>query len=210
MLDERDLQLLGNLLDQKLDEKLKPIQADISELKEDVSVLKAEMKEVKEDIAELKEDVSVLKAEMKEVKQDIAELKEDVRVLKEDVSVLKVEMKEVKQDIAELKEDVSVLKQDVNVLKQDSEELKRGVRKLNDDLRNLRIDHSRVEMKMDAYYAKIENTYVKEKEDRSNYQEELRKSLDQLIHKAKLVCPLYPYLVAYMSLQVAHEGWNYA
>ena len=203
MLDERDLQLLGNLLDQKLDEKLKPIQADISELKEDVSVLKVEMKEVKEDIAELKEGVSVLKAEMKEVKQDIAELKEDV-------SVLKVEMKEVKQDIAELKEDVSVLKQDVNVLKQDSEELKRGVRKLNDDLRNLRIDHSRVEMKMDAYYAKIENTYVKEKEDRSNYQEELRKSLDQLIHKAKLVCPLYPYLVAYMSLQVAHEGWNYA
>lgn len=189
MLDERDMQLLGNLLDQKLDEKLKPIQADISELKEDVSVLK--------------EDVSVLKVEMKEVKEDIAELKEDV-------SVLKAEMKEVKQDIAELKEDVSVLKQDVDVLKQDSEELKKGVRKLNDDLRNLRIDHSRVEMKMDAYYAKIENTYVKEKEDRSNYQEELRNSLDQLIHKAKLVCPLYPYLVAYMSLQVAHEGWNYA
>ena len=114
MLDGRDLQLLSNLLDQKL----KPIQ--------------------------------------------------------EDISVLKVEMKEVKQDIAVLKEDVAILKEDVNVLKQDSAELKKGVRKLNDDLRNLRIDHSRVEEKIDDYYDRIENTYVTEKENRSNYREKLQ------------------------------------
>ena len=164
MLDGRDLQLLSNLLDQKL----KPIQ----------------------------EDISVLKVEMKEVKQDIADLKEDVRVLK-------VEMKAVKQDIA-------VLKEDVAILKLDSAELKKGVRKLNDDLRNLRIDHSRVEKKIDDYYDRIENTYVTEKENRSNYREKLQKSLDELIDKAKKVCPLSSHLIAYMSLQVAHEDWGYA
>ena len=168
MLDGRDLQLLSNLLDQKLDEKLKPIQ----------------------------EDISVLKVEMKEVKQDIAILKEDVRVLK-------VEMKAVKQDIA-------VLKEDVAILKLDSAELKKGVRKLNDDLRNLRIDHSRVEKKIDDYYDRIENTYVTDKENRSNYREKLQKSLDELIYKAKKVCPLSSHLITYMSLQVAHEDWGYA
>ena len=150
MLDGRDLQLLSNLLDQKL----KPIQ--------------------------------------------------------EDISVLKVEMKEVKQDIAVLKEDVAILKEDVAILKLDSAELKKGVRKLNDDLRNLRIDHSRVEEKIDDYYDRIENTYVTEKENRSNYREKLQKSLDELIDKAKKVCPLSSHLITYMSLQVAHEDWGYA
>lgn len=178
MLDGRDLQLLSNLLDQKL----KPIQ-------EDISVLKVEMKEVKQDIAELKEDV--------------ATLKEDVAVLKEDVAILKVEMKEVKQDIA-------VLKEDVAVLKLDSAELKKGVRKLNDDLINLRIDHSRVEKKIDDYYKEIENTYVTEKENRSRYREKLEGAFEQLSHQAKRVCPLSLHLLAYMSLQVAHEGWSFA
>ena len=176
MLDGRDLQLLSNLLDQKLDEKLKPIQ----------------------------EDISVLKVEMKEVKQDIAELKEDVAILKEDVAILKEDVAILKEDVAVLKEDVAILKKDVNILKLDSTELKKGVRKLNDDLRNLRIDHSRVEEKIDDYYNRIENTYVTEKENRSNYREKLQKSLDELIYKAKKVCPLSSHLIAYMSLQVAH------
>ena len=161
MLDGRDLQLMSNLLDQKLDEKLKPIQ----------------------------EDISVLKVEMKEVKQDIAVLKEDVTVLKEDIAILK---------------------EDVNVLKQDSAELKKGVRKLNDDLINLRIDHSRVEKKIDDYYAQIENTYVTEKEGRSVYQTQLKDTLDQLIRKAKQVCPLSSHLITYMTLHVNHEGWSVA
>lgn len=85
-----------------------------------------------------------------------------------------------------------------------------SVRKLNDDLRNLRIDHSRVEEKIDDYYDRIENTYVTEKENRSNYREKLQKSLDELIYKAKKVCPLSTHLITYMSLQVAHEDWGYA
>ena len=196
MLDGRDLQLLSNLLDQKLDEKLKPIQ-------EDISVLKVEMKEVKQDIAVLKEDVAILKEDVRVLKVEMKAVKQDIAVLKEDVAVLK-------EDVAVLKEDVAVLKEDVAILKLDSAELKKGVRKLNDDLRNLRIDHSRVEKKIDDYYDRIENTYVTEKENRSNYREKLQKSLDELIDKAKKVCPLSSHLITYMSLQVAHEDWGYA
>lgn len=130
-------------------------------------------------------------------------LDQKLKPIQEDISVLKVEMKAVKQDIA-------VLKEDVAILKLDSAELKKGVRKLNDDLRNLRIDHSCVEKKIDDYYDRIENTYVTEKENRSNYREKLQKSLDELIDKAKKVCPLSSHLITYMSLQVAHEDWGYA
>ena len=171
MLDGRDLQMLSDLLDQKL----KPIQEDISELKEDVGVLKTEMKEVKEDIAELKEDVGVLKVEMKEVKEDIAELKEDVSVLKEDVSVLK---------------------EDVN-------DLETGMKKMREDLRNLRIDHSRLEEKLDTYYARIEKTYVTEKEKRTVYQKKLSHAVEMLLYRAEAVCPIHPWLAKYCAVQIA-------
>lgn len=68
LLTSEDLLAISQVVDTRLDIRLKPIEKDIRELKEDVAVLK-------QDVAVLKQDVFVLK-------QDVAGLKEDVETLK--------------------------------------------------------------------------------------------------------------------------------
>ena len=99
MLDRNDLQLLGNLLD----EKLVPIRADIAELKSDVSTLKSDVSTLKSDVSTLKSDVSVLKS-------DVSVLKSDVSVLKSDISELKVRVGVLEKDVSGLKQDVAGLR----------------------------------------------------------------------------------------------------
>lgn len=68
ILSNEDLLAISQIVDTRLDIRLKPIEQDIRELKSDVA-------ELKQDVAELKQDVIVLK-------QDVAGLKEDVESLK--------------------------------------------------------------------------------------------------------------------------------
>ncbi len=60
-LTKEDLQAIGELMDQKLDQKLAPIQADIAGMK-------TEMAEMKTDIAGMKDDIEELKESMEEVR----------------------------------------------------------------------------------------------------------------------------------------------
>lgn len=60
MLTKEDLQLLSDMLDNKLDEKLKPIQQDISQMKDD--------------IAQMKEDIDILKEDTTEVRVTVDEI----------------------------------------------------------------------------------------------------------------------------------------
>jgi len=52
-LTREDLQAIGELIDQKLDNKLTPMQADIQGLKVDMQGLKTDMSEVKERVASI-------------------------------------------------------------------------------------------------------------------------------------------------------------
>jgi len=104
MLDRNDLQLLGNLLD----EKLVPIRADIAELKSDVSTLKSDVSALKSDVSALKSDVSALKSDVSVLKSDVSELKvrvgvleKDVSGLKQDVAGLRVEMHQMEKRLTE-------------------------------------------------------------------------------------------------------------
>lgn len=84
-------------------QKLDSMEADIKELKQDVTVLK-------QDVAELKQDVTVLK-------EDVAELKQDVAGLKTNVTTLKKELKEVKEDVGVLKNEVfNVIKPTLEII----------------------------------------------------------------------------------------------
>ncbi|MBR2022520.1 MAG: hypothetical protein IJ997_02390 [Mycoplasmataceae bacterium] len=72
---------------------------------------------IEQDVSELKQEVSILKEDVNELKQEVSILKEDVNELKQDVSILKEDVNELKQDVSILKQDVSELKQDVNKIK---------------------------------------------------------------------------------------------
>ena len=91
MLSKEDLRLIGNLLDEKFDEKLTPIRDDIRVLKEDVAVLK--------------EDVTVLKKDVRVLKKDVRNLKKEVTVLKKDVVTLKEGMVHLDNGIRDLRLD---------------------------------------------------------------------------------------------------------
>ena len=84
-------------------QKLDSMEADIKELKQDVTVLK-------QDVAELKQDVTVLK-------EDVTGLKQDVAGLKTNVTTLKKELKEVKEDVGVLKNEVfNVIKPTLEII----------------------------------------------------------------------------------------------
>ena len=53
MLTKEDLQLLSDMIDRKLDERLKPIQQDISRIKDDTDTLKEQMEIIKYSTNEL-------------------------------------------------------------------------------------------------------------------------------------------------------------
>ena len=105
MLSKEDLRLIGNLLDEKFDEKLTPIRDDIRVLKEDVVVLKEDVTVLKEDVAVLKEDVAVLKKDVRVLKKDVRNLKKEVTVLKKDVVTLKEGMVRLDNGIRDLRLD---------------------------------------------------------------------------------------------------------
>ena len=96
MSDQELLHALSDMLDQKLDTRLKPMEEDIKSLKSDVKELKDDVTVLKEDVAGLKEDVTVLKADVTGLKENVAVLKEDVETLKENYASLNDELHRVK------------------------------------------------------------------------------------------------------------------
>ncbi len=72
---------ISDMMDQKLDTRLKPIETDIKSMKEDINTLK-------EDVSSLKTDVSILKTEVAIIKEDVNSL--NVNLLKTDVLSIKL------------------------------------------------------------------------------------------------------------------------
>lgn len=96
MLDEKDLQVLGLLMDQKLNPvhqqlagiegRLEHIEQDMTILKKDVSVLKEDVTGLKEDVTGLKKKVSSLERETKRIRKQM-----DARFCYLDEAVKKVD-----------------------------------------------------------------------------------------------------------------------
>ena len=68
MTDNELLLAISNMMDKKLDSRLKPIENDIKSLKGDVSELKSDVSELKRDVSNLNNEVTTLKGELHNVK----------------------------------------------------------------------------------------------------------------------------------------------
>ena len=82
------------------------VEADISELKRDVSGLK-------EDVSVLKEDVSSLKSEMREVKSRLDSVESDIREVKDRLNGVESEMREVKNRLGRVEGELQALTNDI-------------------------------------------------------------------------------------------------
>ena len=82
-------QMMEEMLDRKLDARLKPIEHELK-------VLKAEVKDLKGEVKGLKAEVDGLKAEVKGLKAEVKGLKAEVDGLKAEVDTLKTEIHQIK------------------------------------------------------------------------------------------------------------------
>lgn len=82
------------------------VEADISELKRDVSGLK-------EDVSVLKEDVSSLKSDMREVKSRLDSVVSDIREVKNRLNGVESEMREVKDRLGRVEGELQALTNDI-------------------------------------------------------------------------------------------------
>ena len=82
------------------------VEADILELKRDVSGLK-------EDVSWLKEDVSSLKSDMREVKSRLDSVESDIREVKDRLNGVESEMREVKNRLGRVEGELQALTNDI-------------------------------------------------------------------------------------------------
>ena len=82
------------------------VEADILELKRDVSGLK-------EDVSGLKKDVSSLKSDMREVKSRLDSVESDIREVKDRLNGVESEMREVKDRLGRVEGELQALTNDI-------------------------------------------------------------------------------------------------
>ncbi|RRJ66158.1 hypothetical protein EHV15_27010 [Paenibacillus oralis] len=76
------------LLETVLDAKLKPLQENMTDIKQEMTGLKQEMAVMKEDLSGVKQEVSGIKQELVNVKQNVSGLKSDMTEVKQDIKSL--------------------------------------------------------------------------------------------------------------------------
>nr|WP_296457478.1 hypothetical protein [uncultured Acetatifactor sp.] len=75
-------QMMEEMLDRKLDARLKPIEHELKSLKAEVDGLKAEVKSLKAEVDGLKAEVKGLKAEVDGLKKEVDTLKTEIHQIK--------------------------------------------------------------------------------------------------------------------------------
>ena len=83
-------QMMEEMLDRKLDARLKPIEHELKSLKAEVDGLKAEEKGLKAEVDGLKAEVKGLKAEVDGLKAEVDGLKKEVDTLKTEIHQIKL------------------------------------------------------------------------------------------------------------------------
>ena len=61
MLDQKDIEIIAEVVDKTVEKRLEPLKSDVNELKSDVNVLKSDVDMLKGDVSGLKEEVSSLR-----------------------------------------------------------------------------------------------------------------------------------------------------
>ena len=132
----------------KVNNKLDNIEQDVTELKQDVAVLKEEVAELKDDVSGLKEDVAVLKDDVSGLKEDVAELKYDVSGLKEDVAILKEDVSGLKEDVTGLKNRMDRLEYKMDI---SNANISSMLERQNDLSNEIKIGHKELLNKFEKY-----------------------------------------------------------
>ncbi len=75
ILTTEDLLAISQMMDERLDRRLKPIESDIKTMKSDIKVIKNEQKIMKNDLRAVKNEVKTVRAEVKTLKNELQRVK---------------------------------------------------------------------------------------------------------------------------------------
>lgn len=75
ILTTEDLVAISQMMDERLDRRLKPIESDIKTIKSDIKVIKNEQKIMKNDLRAVKNEVKTVRAEVKTLKNELQRVK---------------------------------------------------------------------------------------------------------------------------------------
>lgn len=95
MLEQKDLEMIAEVMQQAL----QPVKSDIIGIKSDIQELKDDMKSAKNDIQELKDSMTEVKTDISKLKVDVEDLKNDAKASKTDIAELKDKIESVQNEI---------------------------------------------------------------------------------------------------------------
>lgn len=130
-LTNEDLFAISQLLDVKLDARLKPIENDIRDMKGEIMSLKKDMQYVKGEIVSMKSEIVSLKKDLQSVKGEIVSMKGEIASLKKDMQSVKGEIIVLKNDMKFVKGEIIVLKDEIIALKGDMQSAKEEIHRIN-------------------------------------------------------------------------------
>ena len=111
MLEQRDLEMIGELIRKELDG-------------------------TKQDIGGIKQDIGGMKQDIGGMKQDIGGMKQDIGGMKQEIGGMKQDIEGMKQDIGGMKQEIGGMKQDIKELKENQEGFDRELKAINVTLEN--------------------------------------------------------------------------
>ena len=82
MADNELLLAISEMMDKKLDARLKPMEDSLQTVKEDLQSVKEEVQTVKEEVQTMKEDLQSVKEEVQTVKEDLQSVKDEMHQMK--------------------------------------------------------------------------------------------------------------------------------
>lgn len=98
---------------------VKRLDTRMTNIAEDISVLKTDVKELKIEVIAIKQNLAVLTKDVNILKDDVALLKVDVAVLKSEVSNIVVDLEGIKLDVISLRKETTDMHIDLSVIRTD-------------------------------------------------------------------------------------------
>ena len=98
MLEQRDLEMIGELIRKELDgtkQDIGGLKQDIGGMKQDIGGMKQDIEGMKQDIGGMKQEIGGMKQEIRGMKQDIGGMKQDIKELKENQESFDRELKAI-------------------------------------------------------------------------------------------------------------------
>ncbi|MEJ5251180.1 MAG: hypothetical protein HPY54_11120 [Chthonomonadetes bacterium] len=129
-------------------------------LPEEFYALPARVDKVAQDVTELRQDMAVLRQDVAEIRQDVAELRQEVAEIRQDVAELRAGQEELRQDVTELRAGQAEIRQEVAELRTGQQELRQA--QARSDARIARLENVTGKLlgwQLESRYASRPHTY---------------------------------------------------